>query len=120
MQLHVTTNVADEPPDSRRPTNAERVHPGGSIRLVCRGTALPLANLLDRARGVAPPPGPLLGVPSVQWAAKHRPNVAAEREAHPQRLPVHFFSYGHGQTNELTRAAQVSHNMEQQRHRGVE
>src|SRR6185436_6505927 len=47
-------------------------------------------------RGSAPPPGPLLGVPSVQWAAKHRP-VAGKREAHPQRLPVHFFFLLHGQ-----------------------
>jgi len=94
----VSANVADEPPDSQTFDYSTRVHPGGSIRLVCLGTALPLANLLDRDRGVAPPPGPLLGVPSVQWAAKHRPYVAGKREAHPQRLPVHFFSCSHRQT----------------------
>ena len=59
-----------------------RGSPGGSIRLVCRGTALPLANRRGRARGSAPPPGPLLGVPSVPWAANHRPYVAGKREAH--------------------------------------
>src|SRR5882724_4892694 len=87
-----SSNVADEPPDIPGSNGTYSGSPGGSIRLLCRGTALPLANRRDRVRGSAPPPGPLLGVPSVQWAAKHRPDVAAEREAHPQRLPVHFFS----------------------------
>ena len=34
------------------------------------------------------------------WAAKHRP-VAVQREAHPQRLPVHFFVFVHRQTNRI-------------------
>jgi len=89
-RLRFMSNVADEPPDSEAFDHSTRVDPGGSIRLVCLGTALPLANLLDRDRGVAPPPGPLLGVPSVQWAAKHRPDVAGKHAAHPQRLPVLF------------------------------
>ena len=76
--------------------------PGGSIRLVCRGTALPLANLRGRIRVSAPMRESLSGVPDVQRAAKHRPDVAAEREAHPQRLPVHFVSVFHGQTILLT------------------
>ena len=102
-------NVADEPPDIPGSNGTEGGSPGGSIRLVCLGTALPLANLLDRVRGSAPPPGPLLGVPSVQWAAKHRPYVAGKREAHPQRLPVHFFSCSHRQTPELSEAGGPAH-----------
>src|SRR6185369_4618112 len=98
LMVCLSPNVADEPPDSETFDHSTRVDPGGSIRLVCLGTALPLANLLDRDRGVAPPPGPLLGVPSVQWAAKHRPDVAGKHAAHPQRLPVLFFSSSHRQT----------------------
>ena len=112
-------NVADEPPDSQTFDYSTRVPPGGSIRLVCLGTALPLANLLDRDRGVAPPPGPLLGVPSVQWAAKHRPYVAGKREAHPQRLPVHFFSCSHRQTTGLRHGGPMVFVLKPQRHPAV-
>src|SRR6267378_321600 len=42
----------------------------------------------------------LCPVSRTSWAAKHRP-VAVQREAHPQRLPVHFFVFVHRQTSGL-------------------
>jgi hypothetical protein len=53
MLFHPThePNVADEPPEWQAFDCTKRVDPGGSIRLVCLETALPLANLLDRGPG---------------------------------------------------------------------
>ena len=81
---------------SQTNVGTETGSPGGSIRLVCLGTALPLANLRGRVRASAPLREPLSGVPDVLGG--ETPPRCGEREAHPQRLPKHFFVFPHGQT----------------------
>src|SRR6266576_6313630 len=100
-------------------TNAgtETGSPGGSIRLVCLGTALPLASLRGRVRASAPLREPLSGVPDVLGG--ETPPRCGEREAHPQRLPMHFFVFPHGQTILLRHGAPQVLNLEPNRHRAV-
>src|SRR6266478_1861523 len=96
---------------------SESGSPGGSIRLVCRGTALPLANLREPVRASAPLRGPLPGVPGVMGG--ETPPRCGEREAHPQRLPVHFLFLPHRQTLLLRHGATRTSKLQRTRNRAV-
>jgi len=63
--------------------------PGGSIRLVRRGTALPLANLLDRARALRRRTRTFARRPERAKGGETPPRCGERSKAHPQRSPLH-------------------------------